>query len=39
MHQNQKSKDDDQVKVLVVIILVALLEMFYLGYQLGVITS
>ena len=38
MHQN-RTNDDDQVKVFVVIILVALLEAFYLGYQIGVITS
>lgn len=39
MHQNQKSNDDEQFKVFAIIILVALLGMFLLGYKIGVVTS
>lgn len=38
MHQNQ-SNDDEQFKVFAIIILVALLGMFLLGYKIGVIMS
>ena len=38
MHQNQIN-DDKQFKVFAIIILVALLGMFLLGYKIGVITS